>query len=102
MAQFDVLVASNLLEAELRAAFVREKLSAQPSDAPMFNAVEWVIPDRPLHNEIARALAAGYVRGAGCWHLATALYAADDPASLTFLTLDVRQREVAAALGFQT
>ena len=34
------------------------------------------------------------------WHLAHALFLAPDGKDLGFLTLDVRQREVAAALGF--
>jgi hypothetical protein len=58
-----------------------------------------VFPDRPLGPEIVRVLEAGYARGADVWHLATALYLADDPADLPFLTLDVRQRELARALG---
>lgn len=99
---FDVLVSANLLEAELRAAFAREKVSTQPSEAPLFSRLGWVTPIRPLHDEIARTLAAGYVRGADCWHLASALYVSADATGLTFLTLDNRQREVAAALGFAT
>lgn len=50
--------------------------------------------------EIARVPAAGYVRGADCWRLAAALYVAPEPGELSFVTLDARQREVAAALGF--
>lgn len=95
---FDELIAANLLEAELRAAFVRENAAPDP-DA--LTALSWVVPDRPLHAEIARVLAAGYVRGADCWHLATALYVATEPAELSFLTLDERQRGVARQLGFR-
>lgn len=102
IAQFETLIAANLLEAELLAAFVREKLPAKPSDAPVFTALEWITPDRPLHDEISRTLAAGYVRGADCWHIAVALFAASELGPISFLTLDVRQREVAAALGFAT
>lgn len=47
-------------------------------------------------------LAAGLVRGADCFHLAVALSLVANPRDLTFLTLDKRQRDVAAALGFQT
>ena len=64
--------------------------------------MEWVHPVRPLSLEIARVLQTGYVRGADCWHLATALYVAHDAANLVFLTLDQRQREIAKALGFAT
>ncbi len=96
---FDELVSANLLEAELRAAFRREGVEGLPEASA---GVSWIVPDRPLNPEISRVLAAGYVRGADCWHLAAALYLAEDPSELTFLTLDARQREVAVALGFTT
>jgi uncharacterized protein with PIN domain len=98
LARFDVLAASDLLEAELRSAFLREGVEPQPE---LLAAVSWVLPDRPLHAEIERVLAAGYVRGADCWHLATALYLVEDPAAISFLTLDDRQAAVAKALGFR-
>jgi len=93
------LLSSNLLEAELRATFVREEASGPE---PFLIPITWVLPDRPLGPEIVRVLEAGYARGADVWHLATALYLADDPADLPFLTLDVRQRELARVLGFPT
>ncbi len=94
---FDELVSANLLGAELLAAFRREGV-AEAADLPV--PLSWVIPDRPLSAEIARVLAAGYVRGADCWHLATALYLAETPADIAFLSLDTRQMQVAAELGF--
>lgn len=98
LATFDELVSSNLLEAELRAAFVREGVASDPES---LRSLSWIVPDRPLHAEIARVLASGYLRGADCWHVATALYLADDPSTVTFLTLDDKQRYVARALGFR-
>lgn len=98
LATFDERASSNLLEAEIRAAFVREDIAFDPD---FMSSLSWVIPDRPLHAEIARVLAAGYLRGADCWHVATALYLADDPAAVIFLTLDDKQRDVARALGFR-
>ena len=95
---FDVLAASDLLEAELRSALAREGVKHQPA---MLNAVSWVVPDRPLRAEIAQVLEAGYVRGANCWHLAAALYLAEDPKAISFLTLDQGQAVVAATLGFR-
>jgi len=53
-----------------------------------------------LSVEMSRVFSAGYLRGADAWHLACALFYADDRTSLTFLTLDARQREVAERLGF--
>ncbi len=96
--RFDVLVASDMLEAELRSAFVREQVEPEPA---LLSGLAWVVPDRPLHPEIARVLAAGYVRGADCWHLASALYLAEDPAAISFVTLDGRQAAVAQTLGFR-
>lgn len=94
---FDELVSANLLEAELRSTFVRERLPAN-TDFPL--SVSWILPDRPLTDEITRVLSAGYVRGADCWHLATALYLAQEPDSISFVTADERQGAVARALGF--
>lgn len=95
---FDDLVSSNLLQAELLASFARERV---PPPAGLPIKLSWILPDRPLRDEIERVLAAGYVRGADCWHLATALYLAEDPSSMSFLTVDDRQRKVALSLGFK-
>lgn len=95
---FDELVSSNLLEAELMASFARERVPPPP-ELPV--ALSWILPDRPLHEEIDQVLAAGYVRGADCWHLATALYLAEDPSTMSFVTADDRQRQIARSLGFQ-
>lgn len=95
---YDELVASDLLQAELHSAFAREGVPPPPA---LTAALSWIIPDRPLRPEIEKVLAAGYVRGADCWHLATALYVAADPAALSFLTLGAQQGEVARALGFR-
>jgi hypothetical protein len=97
LAGFPQLVSSNLLEAELLAALTRERL-AMPAN--LLRPVRWILPDRGLTAETTRVLSHGYLRGADAWHLACALYFAPDPASLVFLTLDARQREVAERLGF--
>ena len=94
---FDLLVASNLLEAELRAALNREDA---PADAVLLNRVSWISPDRPLSREITAVLGAGHLRGADLWHLACALYLAPSPRELVFFTLDARQGAVAEKLGF--
>ena len=94
---FRTLYAATLLEAEVLSAIARERIAR---DLVMLNGIRWVLPVRALRPEIERVLAAGYVRGADCLHLATALYLAPDPAELTFLTLDERQQSVAQALGF--
>lgn len=93
------MVSSNLLEAEVRAAFVR---NGRAFNSRVLSNIEWVTFDRPLSNELEMALRIGYLRGADLWHIATALYMFDEPSEVTFLTLDHRQGEVAAALGFHT
>ena len=55
----------------------------------------------PLASEFAKGLEAGYLRGADLWHVATTLYAARRPDEIAFVTLDMKQRTIAAALGFQ-
>ncbi len=92
------LVSSNFLEAELRSALLRELAFAVP---PLLRRIEWIFPDRVLTHEIERVLAVGRLRGADLWHVATALYLEPNPSELTFLTADIRQREVAAAVGFR-
>jgi uncharacterized protein with PIN domain len=95
---FDDLFSSNLLEAELRSVFKREGVAPATE---VLSMISYVVPDRPLSREIEAVLEAGHVRGADCWHLATALFLSDDPSQLSFLTLDARQKAVAAALGFR-
>ncbi len=95
---FSRLLSSNLLEAELRAVFARERYRF---DASLISGIDWVLPDRPLAPELATALEAGYLRGADLWHVATALYIGREPRDISFVTLDDRQRTVAEALGFR-
>ena len=97
MDEFDRLISSNLLEAELRAAFMRERLEFQES---IVLGIDWILPDRTLAPEFKTVLRAGYLRGADLWHLATALYVSSGRPRLSFATLDARQADVADALGF--
>ena len=96
--RFDRLLSSNLLEAELRSALVREGVGGTGRD--LLSWVTWVYPNRPLTPEFDRILGAGYVKGADLWHLATALFLSPSGAGLSFLTLDSRQGEVATSFGF--
>jgi len=93
------LFASNLLEAEVASALSRERVGRTEA-APRLRALRWVLPSRPLTAEISRVAQVGPIRGADLWHLACALFLAAEPAQLPFLTLDKRQRELAARLGF--
>ena len=72
-----------------------------PYDPKILSDIEWVLPDRVLSVEISAVLTAGYSTGADVWHLASSLVYASEPRELSFLTLDVRQRTVAQALGFR-
>ena len=94
---FSRLISSNLLEAELRAAFAREKITPREN---AIAGIDWLLPDRTLAPELVTVLEAGYLRGADLWHVATALYVAVRPEDLPFATLDSRQGQVAEALGF--
>ena len=95
--EFTRLISSNLLEAELRAAFARECLFFQESAVA---GIEWILPDRTLAPELTTVLETGYLRGADLWHVAAALYVSPQSGSLPFATLDARQGAVAQALGF--
>ena len=97
MDEFARLISSNLLEAELWAAFARENLLFQESAVA---GIEWILPDRTLTPEFAAVLETGYLRGADLWHVAAALYVSAQSGSLSFATLDARQGTVAEALGF--
>lgn len=96
---FSHLLSSSLLEAELRAAFVREEIDFTTS---LVSGIERVLPDRPLTPELKMTLEAGYLRGTELWHVATALYIVREPSEISFVTLDIQQRTVVKALGFQT
>ena len=98
LADHSRLVSSNLLEAELRAACQRE---GQPVPAHLLDRISWIHTDRPLSRQMEAALAVGHLRGADLWHVATALYAAPEADTISFLTLDRRQEKVAAGLGFR-
>ena len=94
---FDRIACSNLVEAEVKSVCNREGI--EPDSAFLSN-ISWIFPTRPLSSEIEQVLATGYLRGADLWHVATALYFAPEPGEISFLTLDIRQRGVAEALGF--
>ena len=92
------LLASNLLEAELRSALVREAVTLDPTQ--LLETIDWLLPERQLSPELERVLATGHLRGADAFHLAHALWLAPDAEGLDFLTLDRAQRVSARQLGF--
>jgi hypothetical protein len=94
------LFSSELMAAEVRAFAVREGVP-EVAATEALDGVNWVLPDRSLSDEIRRVANVGYLRGADLWHVACAFFLSPNPADLAFLTLDHRQREVAAKLGFK-
>ena len=98
--RFDRLFSSNLLEAELRSALVREGVDDRADS--LLSWITWVYPSRPLTKEFVRITAAGALKGADLWHVANALFLSPAGRELAFLTLDVRQGEIAEKVGFAT
>ena len=98
LAGFRRLYSSNLLEAELRSALAREGVAWSEEHT---EPIRWIWTDRSLGDEMETILRIRYLKGADLWHLATAVSFAPDPRDMAFVTLDERQRAVAAELGFQ-
>jgi uncharacterized protein with PIN domain len=90
------LLSSN---SQAESAALRERTPAAPD---LFRGIAWVHPNRALTQEIERVVAEGTLRGADLWHMACALFLDPTARELAFLTLDVPQRRIAAALGFVT
>jgi hypothetical protein len=80
---YDRLLASNLLEAELRSALHRARSRHRESSTFLRSTFGRDVP----------------MRGADLWHLAVALFI-DPEREIDFLTLDERQRTVSRKLGF--
>lgn len=99
LSQFETIVSSNLLEAEYRAACVRENRFY--SKQLQFQ-IDWVHPDRSLKEELITVLDVGYLRGADLWHVAVALYAkAISKSEMQFISLDKKQNAIAATVGLR-
>lgn len=94
---FDVVLSSLLLESELASVLAREDVTGAEA---LLAPITWILPTRRLTAEIERVVRLGYARGADLHHLACALYVAETPADVAFLTLDEGQRVLAEALGF--
>jgi predicted nucleic acid-binding protein len=94
---YDTPVTANLTEAEFRAALHREGVEGADR---VLHRLDWLLPNRPLGSEIERVLRVQYLRGADLWHVACALFLAERPRELDFLTLDENQLGAARALGF--
>jgi PIN domain-containing protein len=99
LSKHDKLFSSHLLEAELRSALAR--VGDGGSIRNLLSWFLWVLPPRRLTQEIGFILDTGYLKGPDLWHLSCALFLRPRIETLSFLTIDGRQGEVARALGFR-
>ena len=96
--EFARLISSNLLEAELRAAFARENLLFQES---AIAGIEWILPDRGLAPEFARCSKQATCEAPTYGMSRRPSMPSPQSGRLSFATLDARQSAVAEALVFQ-
>jgi predicted nucleic acid-binding protein len=96
----EALISTSLLTAEMLATLRRANLPVASADLLLGRIERFAAPD-DLRAECEQALAVGALRGADLWHVAGALRLAGRYRKrLTFCSLDVEQRRVAAGLGF--
>lgn len=63
------------------------------------DADPWIMPNRPLADEIAAIAGVANLPAARLWHLAVALFFDELLPGLAFITLDEQQETVARELG---
>ena len=93
---FQVLLSANLIEAELRAMLERD---GRPFDRDLLVGIRWILPNRPLADEMAAIADIANLPAARLWHLAVALFFAELIPGLVFITLDEQQEAAARDLG---
>ena len=100
LSRYERLYSSPLLEAELRSSLARAGDAGRVKN--ILTWFLWVFPYRCLTQEIDLVLDAGYLKGSDLWHLSCALFLRPRiEMSLSFLTTDRRQGDIARALGFR-
>ena len=94
-----ILVSSNLIEAELRVEFRQAQLDF---DQALLSSIEWVMPNRPLDAEMEVIVETANLGVARLWHLANAVYIHQrlGGSAMAFITLDEQQETVAVEFGF--
>ena len=94
--EFTRLISSNLLEAELRAAFARENLLFQESAVA---GIEWILPGSDAGSRIRDSARNGLPAGHRLVACRGGPLCLPQSGGLSFATLDARQGTVAEALG---
>lgn len=93
-------VTAEFTEAEVASALRRVELPHDPE--PWMHAIRILHATRSLRREIRAVLNRRYLRGADCWHLATALwFQTTRGVALEFVTMDKTQGDAARALGLR-
>lgn len=94
--RFQLLLSANLIEAELRAML---EADGRAFDRALLRGMNWIMPNRPLADEMATVAAVANLPAARLWHLAVALFFAELVPGLVFITLDEQQEAAARDLG---
>lgn len=104
LGRFPILVSSTLLDAELRAAFGRQR---QTYNSAVSSEIDrWVLPNRRLDEELSAISEIVSLPALPLWHLANAMYFQQRQSltgrqfRLAFITLDEQQESAANELGF--
>jgi predicted nucleic acid-binding protein len=98
--KFDDLISSNLVEAEVLSAAVREGLPLEEA-IQVIGTISLFFADSNLTGELQRVFEVDYIRGADAYHLACALSLDPRAEELYFCSLDKKQLDIAKSLGFR-
>jgi predicted nucleic acid-binding protein len=100
--KYERKVSHHLIESELFSVFNRQKIELSLA-LDILDTIEIVYPNNPLREEaIEIAGKYQYLRGADLLHVACAKWiSCNNPSSIAFISLDVKQYEVAKSIGFE-
>ncbi|PWU18116.1 MAG: hypothetical protein C5B49_07695 [Bdellovibrio sp.] len=98
--KFDELISSNLLEAEVMSAAVREGVPLEHA-VKLIKSVSLYYASSDLIEELRRVFKIDYIRGADAYHLACALALDPTAEELYFSSTDKKQMAIASSLGFK-
>ena len=99
----DTVISCPLFVSEYVSFLKRNEILSQTRYEEELDFIRWIFPAVPLFKEYSQCGKLGFLRGADLYHIATALWFAQDrPSELIFLTCDLKQKEAAKKLGFKT